>query len=243
MSFSLWKILKATFFLQNALSWFATKSPPVFEHNYGKYLAIKKAFYLTALEQLEGDYLEFGVFTGSSFVLALRAHRQTKYLTHKKVQFWGFDSFSGFGEIDSNDKHPFYFDGMFNIDAQKVKKNIYKHASSEKVNLIEGFFEETLKNKTPRDMGISKGRIIFIDCDLKKPAETVFKFIAPIIQQGTILILDDYFSYYGDINKGIAGAYEAFKKVYPHMLWRRIYDYGYGGSAFICCSTDGPAHS
>lgn len=236
MSSILWGLLKRSFVLQNITSWFATRTPPVFEHNVGKYLAIKKAFYLTALEQLGGDYLEFGVFTGSSFVMALRAHKQTQYLTDKKTSFWGFDSFAGFGDVDTKDKHPFYFDGMFSVDAQKVVKNITKHNKSENVKIIEGFFEEVLKNKSPHDLGIGKSRIVFIDCDLKKPAESVFQFIASSVQQGTILILDDYFSYRGDLNKGIAGAYEDFKKAYPSIAWRKLYDYGYGGSAFICCS-------
>ena len=48
------------------------------EHNLGKYHALKKAFYLTALENLHEDYLEFGVFTGGSFVFATKAHRTTR---------------------------------------------------------------------------------------------------------------------------------------------------------------------
>lgn len=210
--------------------------PAVVEHNLGKYHAIKKAFYLTGLEQLSGDYLEFGVFTGSSFVCALRAHKALRYLGSIQTRFFGFDSFSGFGDVSVDDTHPFYQDSIFSVNEKAVVSNIKKKAGSIPVHIESGYFEKTLKGKTAESLGIRKARVVLIDCDLKDPARLCLEYIGPTLQPGTILIMDDFFSYKGDGKKGLAGAFAEFCASNPHHVWRKVFDYGYGGVAYVLSS-------
>lgn len=228
--------LKNSFFIPNFVSWLVTRVPAVVDHNLGKYGAIKKAFYLTGLEQLEGDYLEFGVFTGSSFVCALRAHKSLSFLGKIKTEFYGFDSFSGFGEVSGNDKHPFYQDSIFSVNEKKVVRNIQKKAGNLPVHIIPGYFEDTLKGKTAGSLGVKKARVILIDCDLKDPTVLSLDFLAPVLQKGTIVIMDDFFSYKGDEDKGVAGGFFEFCKRNTNISWRKVYDYGYGGVAYMVSS-------
>ena len=72
-----------------------------------------------------------------------------------------------------------------------------------------------------------------IDCDLKESTELALEFIKPSLQEGTILIFDDFLDYKGSMEKGECGAFEEFKKLYPYILFRRAFDYGYRGRAFI----------
>lgn len=227
--------LKNNLFVQNLASWIHSKLPPMVEHNWQKYTAIKKAFYLTALEHLEGDYFEFGVFTGSSFVSAMRVHKKLKFLGGIKTKFFGFDSFSGFGEVSENDRHPFYLDNIFKVNAEKIIGNIQRHTGGQEIKIIRGYFEQTLGNKTALELGAKKARIVFIDCDLKEPAALALNFVKPVLQQGTILIMDDFFSYKGDPAKGVCGAYNEFCQKNPQLAWRKLYDYGYGGVAYMVC--------
>lgn len=228
--------LKGNFFLPNVASWLVTRMPAVVEHNLGKYKAIKKAFYLTAIEQLEGDYLEFGVFTGSSFVCALRAHRSLHFLGNIKTKFYGFDSFSGFGKVSGDDTHPFYQNATFSVNEGGVVRNIKRRAGNLPVQIISGYFADTLKGKTARSLGVKKARVVLIDCDLKESATLSLDFLAPVLQEGTIVIMDDFFSYKGDESRGVAGAFSEFCKKNPHLSWRKMYDYGYGGVAYIVSS-------
>lgn len=46
---------------------------PSIEHNIAKTMAVKKAFYRAFLEEIAGDYLEFGTFAGTSLIAPLRA--------------------------------------------------------------------------------------------------------------------------------------------------------------------------
>ena len=217
---------------QNLVSSVYSRVPAVVEHNLGKYHALKKALYITALEQLEGDYLEFGVFTGSSFVFAAKTNHCLRSLSTAKTRFFGFDSFEGFGSVSSTDVHPFYTDNTFAVNAASVIKNIKSQIKYDEVNITPGFFEQTL-SKPAAEYGIRRSRVIFIDCDLFDPALLALEFVAPTLQKGTILLMDDYYSYKGAPELGVHGAFAEFSQRNPCYVWRRIYDYGFGGIAMI----------
>lgn len=226
--------LKSNLFVQNLVSFIYTRIPAFLEHNLGKYHAIKKAFYLTALDGIDGDYLEFGVFTGSSFVCALRAHRRLKYLGDLKTNFYGFDSFEGFGQLKDYDRHPFYISSIFKVNADQIIKNIYKKGRGLNVKIIKGFFNQTIGGKDcQKDFAINKIRCIFIDCDLKDSTREALNFSASGFQPGTILLFDDFFSFKGDSAKGVAGAFSDFCQNNPSLRFRKVFDYGYGGVAYI----------
>jgi hypothetical protein len=227
------KVAKSIFLLQDMISFIVSKIPFVLEHNLGKYFALRKAFYLTALEELEGDYYEFGVFTGSSLVCAIRTYNGLKYLNDANTTFYGFDSFSGFGEVSKEDRHGFYQNNIFSVDEKKVMDFIRKRAKKNNYKIIKGYFEKTLKGKTCKSLSKNKIRIAFIDCDMKEPARLALDFIKPGLQEGTILIMDDFLSYKGSEEKGVAGAFFGFCKQNKSISFRKAFDYGYGGVGYI----------
>ncbi len=48
-----------------------------------------------------------------------------------------------------------------------------------------------------------------------------------------VIILDDFYSFKGASNKGVAGAFNEFCQDNPGLLFRKVFDYGYGGVAYI----------
>ena len=154
------------------------------------------------------------------------------------TQFVGFDSFDGFGEIKPNDEHPSFKSNTFKVDKKKVFKNIQKIAKDQKFKLVDGFYQKTLENKKTSDYGINKSRIIMIDCDLKESTTLALNFSKPSFQEGTIIIFDDFNFYKGNTNKGEYCAFQSFKNQNPHIKFRRIFDYGYAGRAFIVSNID-----
>ena len=46
-------------------------------------------------------------------------------------------------------------------------------------------------------------------------------------------MLDDFFSFKGDESKGVAGAFNEFCQKNQSLKLRKIFDYGYGGVAYI----------
>ena len=190
--------------------------------------------YVTAHDSTHGSYLEFGVFTGSSFNFAIKAKKKMDKIFGKMdCEFIGFDSFSGFGEVKKEDENSAFKNQTFPVDETKVIKNIEKSSKGQKLRIIKGFFKDTIENKTTKDLKIDKARVVMIDCDLKESARLALEFIKPSIQEGTIILFDDYVYFKGSVIKGECGAFNDFRKKYPEILFRRIFDYGYGSKAFI----------
>ena len=231
---NLLKIIKNNLFIQNFVATVVSLIPPYLEFSVAKYQAIKKAMYITAHDLTEGSYLEFGVFTGSSFNFAMKVNKKIDKIFEKTYcEFIGFDSFKGFGKVNEDDKNPRFTSETFSVDEEKVLRNIEKCAKGQKYKIIKGFFEDTIKNKTAKDLKIDKIKIVMIDCDLKEPTKLALEFIKSSIQEGTIILFDDYAFFKGSKDKGEYGAFADFRKKYPQILFRRIFDYGYGSRAYI----------
>ena len=227
-------ILSKLNFLQNFVSTIISKTNPAVIHNIEKYVTIQKIVFLNSSERQEGDYLEFGVYTGSSFCHAIRCFKECETFNPKQnlTNFFGFDSFEGFGELNENDKHPFYIDQNFQTKYNDVKKRVAKAISNwSKAVLIKGFFNDTL-SVAPKDYGIKKARIVFIDSDTYSSAKYAFDFIKEIVTPGTHIILDDFYNYRGNPNKGIASAFNEFITNSKYS-YRKILDYGVGGIAVV----------
>jgi O-methyltransferase len=224
-------------FLQDWASIAVARMPSAVAHNLEKYHALKKVHYLAGMEDMEGDYLEFGVFTGSSLCHAVRCVRALLPLNARlqQTRFFGFDSFSGFGELPDDEKHPFFQDANFTTSLERVQRRVGRVAGGFDYQLVPGFFEDSLKAGAAH-YGIEKARVIFIDSDTYSSAREALTFCLPTIQQGTFLVLDDYYSYRGARQRGIAGAFTEFLEQ-SGIDVRQLFTYGMGGAVFVVAAT------
>lgn len=228
------ELAKQSHWLQTLVVKWVSALHPAIEHNVQKTQAIKKAFYAAFLEQLPGDYLEFGVFEGTSLIAAFENDRRFRPPDTPRRTFWGFDSFEGFKYFTARDRHPFFKEGEFVSDYERTQRRLERHFKGRaEWRLVKGYFEETIQAKTAPDLGIEKISVALIDCDLGTPALLALNFMAPALQNGSILILDDYFAYRGSLKTGVAGAFHQFQAQQPHLVFRRLFDYGHGGQGFV----------
>ena len=221
-------------FFQDWASTFIANINPAVVHNLEKYHSLKKVHYLSAIEDIEGDYLEFGVFKGSSFCHSIRCCKQVAKLNPKVLQtkFYGFDSFAGFGALTEEERHPFYTDENFETSLPLVERRVRRIAGNNLAfKLIPGFFDESLKSGAV-NMGIKKSKIIFIDSDTYSSASEALSFCAPTLQEGTFIILDDYYSYKGNGSKGVARAFSEFT-TQSRIKVRHVFTYGMGGAVYV----------
>ncbi|WP_435097384.1 hypothetical protein ACIJYG_00825 [Candidatus Pelagibacter bacterium nBUS_27] len=94
-------IIKNFHFLIKLVIRFYNLVPAPLFHNIERIKAFRRVFFYVNFEQIEGDYLEFGVYEGSSMVSAFYANQAStktddfiiikNYLPERK--FIGFDSF------------------------------------------------------------------------------------------------------------------------------------------------------
>lgn len=170
--------------IHNIVSYLVNYIPILFTHNFSKYLSVKKILYAVKIDKIEGDYCEFGCFTGACLNHALNFHKLN--MPERKMNFYGFDSFEGFPE----EVHSEFSSKQFipNFDLVKKLEKKFKNCL-----IIKGFFSDTLKKDEIKNK-IKNISVAFIDCDLGVSAEPVFEFIKPILQNGSYIIIDDYFN-------------------------------------------------
>tara|TARA_B100001029_G_scaffold176998_1_gene180849 strand:+ start:128 stop:784 length:657 start_codon:yes stop_codon:yes gene_type:complete len=174
-------IAKLTF-LHNIFSKLIIAIPVFLMHNFSKYMMIKKIFYNLSLDQVKGDCIEFGIFTGSSFKHSIRLN--SKLNKFDNSSFYGLDSFEGFPD----DSHPYFNQSNFKNSYEKTKKIEKKFPNSK---IIKGFFSDSLKNN--KDLqNITSLKFVFIDCDLYTSAIEPLDYITDKLVKGSYIMIDDF---------------------------------------------------
>lgn len=177
-------------------------------------------------QDIEGDYLEFGCFRGESFIESyfninksekfwMSENRKKKAFTnnydelpiYKKNynrRFLAFDSFAGLPKpkkIDSD--HPLFREGRYDCSKEEFIKIIKKaNLDLNQIEIIDGFYEQSLTVEIKKKLKIDKAAIIMIDCDYYDSTVFVLRFITDLIQNGTIIIFDDWYNYKANPRKG-----------------------------------------
>ena len=181
---------------------------------------------------IEGDYLEFGVANGNTFTIA---YHTAQIFNLKSMRFYAFDSFQGLPEIRGIDAEVKHFkEGMFAVE----EEHFFMRLKQDKVNLrkvftIPGWFNETLNNDTKMKLLIKKASLINIDCDLYESTVTVLDFIVDYIQDGTIIVFDDWFCFRGNPNRGEQRAFREWLERNPSMSVSEFHKFGAEGNSFI----------
>jgi len=173
------KIISRLTFLHNIASIFVNLTPFFILHNFSKYHALRKSIEMIRMDRIDGDYCEFGCFTGASLNHVLNLTNKNDFL--KKKIIYGFDSFKGFPK----EIHSVFKSEIFTADYEKTKK--LEKRSNGRCKIIKGFFNESLNEQNTRDT-IKKISLAFVDCDLEISSEPVFKFIKNRLENGAFII-------------------------------------------------------
>ena len=214
---------------------------------------IHKAAIIIAAEKVEGDYLEFGVFAGSSFIQSyhiikgvfeqqqkLHAGRTEEDAAEIRriwdnMRFFAFDSFQGLPEPDGFDKETSDFAmGKYTCTENTFRENLVKAGVSlGKVVTIAGWFEETCTEETIRKYIMKKASIIHVDCDLYASAKTTLEFVKPLLTDGTIIVFDDWYCFRGNPNLGEQRAFNEWKATMTDWIFTEYQKEGPYRNSFI----------
>ncbi|CAA0092941.1 8-demethyl-8-(2,3-dimethoxy-alpha-L-rhamnosyl)-tetracenomycin-C 4'-O-methyltransferase [Halioglobus japonicus] len=221
------------------------------DYQNGSILA--KASRFVACEMIDGDYIEFGVYQGKTFI---DAHRLLKHQFKRRIgldvggenqqqakakrqQVWNdmrfiaFDSFEGLPELTQDDTTtPDFTKGQYACSLNEFNRRISKAGvPAEKVATVKGFFCETCVSSAYAKLNLRKAAIVWLDADLYSSTKDVLNFLPPLLQDGTILIFDDWFSYKGSPFEGVQRAFREWEKEmenqyvfseYQRDSWKRM---------------------
>lgn len=206
----------------------------VYEETFNELFILMKSLHL------KGDFFEFGVFQGYSSLLLAKKIKQFD-LRESKLHL--FDSFIGLPEGKSIDCNSYeHVLGVWDTGAMRIieggekqiQKKLERLLPSSRVSLSKGFFEETLESYISQQPGL-KARLIHLDCDLYSASKFVLDALLKneIIQDGTLLIFDDWMTSLGNPHLGQRKAVAEILAEYPMWSFEKYLNYGVGSHVFV----------
>ncbi len=191
-------------------------------------------------EAVPGDILEFGVFGGLSLVLLAKAASFDPKGNERRIA--GFDSFEGLppaaesharwrpGDCATIEApHPLLAPGA-RVTAAVVEE-LFARCALPPPHLHVGSFEDTVPQTVTSEH--SRVALAHIDCDLYESTRTVLEGIADALQDGTVLLFDDWYHYKAHPRRGEARAFQEFLEEHPEWCAVSFGQYGVFCHAFV----------
>jgi O-methyltransferase len=176
-------------------------------------------FYRAALQRLVekqgaaaiGDYLEFGVYNGTSLICMYRALTQLG-LDH--VRLFGFDSFEGLPPDEEGHWGP---GGRFKSELEFTRRVLaHEGVPNDRVVLIKGFFSDSLKPELITQYQITRASIIMVDVDMYRSTCEALQFCERLIAPEALMVFDDWHPL-AEKNMGEKRAFDEFLQAHPSL--------------------------
>jgi O-methyltransferase len=187
---------------------------------------LNDAFAFTRNEDVAGDYAEFGVLDGRTFVEAWRAAERWRA---DDVNLHAYDSFEGLPSISGPDKPGPFTSGQF-----RVSRGVFERAlrvarvPDDRVTITGGFFEDSLLAAPHHTIAIA-----WVDCDLYESTVPVLDFLTDQLQDGAVLIFDDWFCFRSRPDRGEQRACAEWLDRNPGLALRTYRDFHWAGRSFV----------
>ncbi len=182
--------------------------------------------------RFSGDYYEFGVFRGGTF---LAANQILDELELTETGQYGFDSFEGLPEpegIDASDTR--FFEGQFSCSRVVVEQNLAKNGMNmDRAVLIEGFYEDSLTEKLRQKHAFKPVAVALLDCDYYSSTKVALDWLAPYMRAGSVLLFDDWYSYGKTDELGQPKAFADWLEANPQFRSEDFCEFLHNGRGFI----------
>ena len=99
-----------------------------------------------------------------------------------------------------------------------TRTNLRRHGvDPDEVQLVPGWFEQSLTPDTRAALDVDRVGIVMIDCDLESSARLALDFCAPLMAR-TVIFFDDWdFKDLATRGRGEAAAFEAWRSEHPEF--------------------------
>jgi O-methyltransferase len=191
---------------------------------------LAQAFEFIRFNQIPGDYFEFGLWQGRTFILASRFRRLHRFADMHLI---GFDSFQGLPTVNTS-KDEVWTTGQYSCSEKELRSILLAHGvSSEEFTLVPGFYTQSLNDELHAAMTGRKAALVYIDCDLYESTVPVLNFIQRYVNDGTLVCFDDFYCYAGRPDRGEQRALDEFLRAHPELEFQRYLTYCPLGQSFI----------
>lgn len=173
-----------------------------------------------------GSYAEFGVFDGHTFAIAFHALRNTC------ERFYAYDSYAGIrGAMESETGK--YRDGDYFANFETFVANMrLAKVDLKRVTCVRGSFQETLR-KAPSEHQLGPVSVAHIDVDVYEPAKLALDYLSSVLQQGALVLFDDYDQMGASNQRGERRAIKEWLAENPQFALEPYRNYATFGRSFI----------
>ncbi len=197
-----------------------------------RYMAIDELTDYLVGAEVPGDYLEFGVYLGTTFSYACR---RLSYF--KEMKFFAFDSFEGLPKpkgIDTLNGYSSHFhEHEFSCSEEDFMASLKReNVSLDRVRTVKGWYDQTLKPENAELYGIDKIAAAWIDCDLYESTVPILQFITPHLSVGSVILFDDWRCFRNLPDFGEQRACREWLSINPQISLHELFSFGWHGIAF-----------
>ncbi len=201
-----------------------------------KYLFFRRIFDFLSENEIRGDYHEYGCHRCRTFRMALTEARRHN---RDDMRFWAFDSFEGLPDPTTETSVSKWKKGTLTTSEDQFRDLVNTHGIyTDRVSTVKGYYSDSLTPALRQRFVAEQGPIalVNIDCDLYESAVPVFEFIEPLMQDGTVIYMDDLFvGNKGNPSRGVARAFLEFQHRSRFRMIRHL-EIGWWGRSYIACA-------
>ncbi|MFQ5638474.1 MAG: TylF/MycF/NovP-related O-methyltransferase [bacterium] len=132
------------------------------------------------VRNIPGDTAECGVYKGAGSYLICNVNRENE--RHSRIHHI-FDSFEGLSEPSETDGE-YWTEGDMSCPLETVSENLSEFKN---VNIYKGWIPELFS-----DVDAKRFSFVHIDVDLYQPTLDSFEFFYPRMNEGAVMLSDDY---------------------------------------------------
>ncbi|MEM9761029.1 MAG: TylF/MycF/NovP-related O-methyltransferase [Pseudomonadota bacterium] len=220
---------------------------------------IDRAAWFVACEMIEGDYLEFGTFKGHAFAAAYHAfqraferriallpeeatdeQRARRRTIWESMNFVALDSFEGLPTLEGVDRVSEDFrQGQYGVSQASFERAVAgMGVPPQRTVVIPGWYAETSNAATWESHSITKAAVIWIDCDLYASTRDALAGLGPLLQDGTVLIFDDWFAFKANPNRGEQRAFAEWREGVAGFDFVHFHSEGTWRNSFVAVARD-----
>ena len=184
-------------------------------------------------ECVVGDYYEFGVYRGQTLI---SFYKTIQSIAKKRIEtgniigvqdntlqkrekilngmsYHAFDSFEGLPDLTLNDELSEDFSkGQYTSSVEELMHMAEKYKIPKDIIKIHpGWFNITCNESYAKKNNLPKASIIWLDCDLYSSAKDALNIFDTIVQDGTIIVIDDWFNFKGHPDRGVQRAFNDWR--------------------------------
>lgn len=192
---------------------------------------LTKAMAFASSSRIPGDYLEFGVYTGTSFCTAVHLARAARLA---QMRFYAFDSFEGMPASSEQGGSVHHDPGGYFCDRNSFETILRDNrVDLTLVEIVAGWYDDVLNDELRERLPLEKAAIVSADCGLYGSTSRVLQWVTDYVQDGTVLIFGDWFSFRGSPGRGQQRAFAEWLDAHPEVAATPFHTFGWHGSSFV----------